>query len=537
MDQGGAGMRLFRSISAKILALTAFAVLVAVGVGAIGWNAIAGQQRAVVGLNVINDALRNQGETDGANHAVLYDVLVLSTSDSKEARTAATDDLAERLQTLTDATATNQRLLAGLGAAPAVQQAFTDIGPALTAYVQAGKAAADVAGGGVRIGAEPVAAVDAAAEPFDQRFDALTAAIGAFGDSYTTSAERAGSGSRRLMAILIVLTGLAISAVGLLIRRAVSRTVNQTGQILTVVEAAGRGDLTQEITVSGEDEIGRMASGLRAFLQDLRRSIGGIGDTAENLAVSSEKLLALSGDMAGTAGDAARRSESVTGTATQVSSDVATVAAGADEMGAAIDEIARSASHASVVATTAVRVAADTNETVAKLSVSSGEIGDVVRMISSIAEQTNLLALNATIEAARAGAAGKGFAVVAGEVKDLAQETARATAAITRRIEALQLESQAAVNAIGQISQIVAEISDTQSTIAAAVEEQTATTAEMRRGVARAATGSAEIAEGIIAASAASARTTDGVAKTEDAARDLASLATELHRLVGTFTC
>jgi methyl-accepting chemotaxis protein len=126
--------------------------------------------------------------------------------------------------------------------------------------------------------------------------------------------------------------------------------------------------------------------------------------------------------------------------------------------------------------------------------------------------------------------------VVAGEVEDLAQETARATATITRRIEALQSESQAAVNAIAQISAIVTEISDTQTTISAAVEEQTATTAEMRRGVAEAATGSTEIAAGITSASRASVQTTHGVAKTEHAAQDLAGLATELRELVGNFT-
>src|SRR4029079_18201927 len=125
----------------------------------------------------------------------------------------------------------------------------------------------------------------------------------------------------------------------------------------------------------------------------------------------------------------------------------------------------------------------------ARLGESSTAIGNVVKVITSIAEQTNLLALNATIEAARAGDAGKGFAVVASEVKDLAQETARATEDISRRVDAIQTDTEGAVTAIDQISQVISRINEFQTTIASAVEEQTATTSEMNRSVSEAATG------------------------------------------------
>ena len=173
-----------------------------------------------------------------------------------------------------------------------------------------------------------------------------------------------------------------------------------------------------------------------------------------------------------------------------VASSVDTVAAGSSQMESAIREIATNATEAARVAGQAVTVAETTTRTVGKLGDSSQEIATVVKLINGIAEQTNLLALNATIEAARAGEAGKGFAVVASEVKELAQETARATEDISRRVEAIQADTAGAVDAIGQISSVIGEINDFQATIAAAVEEQTATTNEMNRNVAEAASGS-----------------------------------------------
>ena len=173
----------------------------------------------------------------------------------------------------------------------------------------------------------------------------------------------------------------------------------------------------------------------------------------------------------------------VASAAEQVSNNVTTVATGIEELTSSIGEIARNAGQGAQVAESAVEVEQNTNATIAKLGESSTEIGNVIKVITSIAEQTNLLALNATIEAARAGEAGKGFAVVANEVKELAKETAKATEDISKRIETIQGDTRAAIEAINEISAIINSVNDIQTTIATAVEQQTATTREMSRGI------------------------------------------------------
>jgi len=160
-----------------------------------------------------------------------------------------------------------------------------------------------------------------------------------------------------------------------------------------------------------------------------------------------------------------------------------TAAAAVEQMSASVQEIANSASQAVTVAREAVGAASTATDRVTKLDSSSQEIGVVVKLITSIAEQTNLLALNATIEAARAGEAGKGFAVVASEVKELARETAEATQRITDMIGTLQEDSGHVTTALTGITDLIHQISDAQTSIAGAVEEQSATTNEISRSV------------------------------------------------------
>ncbi|HET6144327.1 MAG TPA: PAS domain-containing methyl-accepting chemotaxis protein [Candidatus Acidoferrales bacterium] len=305
--------------------------------------------------------------------------------------------------------------------------------------------------------------------------------------------------------------------------------------ILIVVSAAAQGDLTRNITVSGNDAIGQMGEGLSGFLKDLRGSMSKLAQNSQALSSSAEELSATSQEMSSNAEETSAQANVVSAGAEQVNSNLQTVASGTEEMSVTIKDIAKNATEAARVATTAVKVAEDTNQIVSKLGDSSTEIGQVIKVITSIAQQTNLLALNATIEAARAGEAGKGFAVVANEVKELAKQTAKATEDISSKIEAIQSDTKNAVNAIQQISGIIKQVNDISNTIATAVEEQNATTNEMARNVSEAARGSGEISKNIGGVADAAKSTTQGANDSLKAAQSLAQMSTELRELVQRF--
>jgi methyl-accepting chemotaxis protein len=340
--------------------------------------------------------------------------------------------------------------------------------------------------------------------------------------------------SGRAWTLTIIALGLIVSVVlATLVARSVTRPVQRVREVLDRV--AG-GDLSVRVGETGGAEIGEVARSLDHTLDAIGGVLTLVGDSAQRLEGASQKLNAASDAIADNARTAAGQAGVVVSSAGEVAASVDTVATGSSQMESAIREIAQNATAAARVAGQAVTVAESTTRTVGKLGESSQEIATVVKLINGIAEQTNLLALNATIEAARAGEAGKGFAVVASEVKELAQETARATEDISRRVEAIQGDTAGAVDAISQISSVIGEINDFQATIAAAVEEQTATTNEMNRNVAEAAGGSRDIAAAITGLAAGTEETNARVSDAQRAAAELARMSGELQDAIRRFT-
>lgn len=304
---------------------------------------------------------------------------------------------------------------------------------------------------------------------------------------------------------------------------------------VVVMEAVGNGDLRRKLEVQGDDEVARMGRALNQMTERMQSTIRTIREHALGVGASGQQISALSNQMSTASDDTSAQANIVGAASEEIATTISVLASASTEMIASIQEISRNTAKASHIAQTAVTSARTTNEIMGKLDSSSTEVGKVVQLINSIAEQTNLLALNATIEAARAGEAGKGFAVVAHEVKALAEQTAKATEEIETRIGAIRSDSKGAVVAIEEVSKVIEQISTISTTIAAAVEEQTATTNEISRSMDDVVVGSREITSNIAKVAGGAKETNSAAMEAKSASESLAQVSNELRDLVSTF--
>lgn len=372
------------------------------------------------------------------------------------------------------------------------------------------------------------------------------------------------------------------------VAKRITSGLNQAVSILRDI-AHGDGDLTKRLPILGDDEVAQMSgyfNDLMVKLQDFVREIiqgarlvtitaEDLQGTSRRMSADVEKVKEVSGMAANRSEDAGQNVRSVAAAIEEVSGSantvaessvritsnldtvaaaveemsanmrvvansgehmqvgMNTVASAIEEMGASLNEVANNSAQASKVASQAQERANFASKTIDALGVSAQEIGKVVEMIENIASQTNLLALNATIEAASAGDAGKGFAVVAGEVKALAKQTAAATQEIRQRVEGIQSNTQQSVTAIQTIVEVIGEVNHLSASIAAAVEEQTATTNEISRNVLDVAGNVKEVGRNVQEASIGTIEVSRNVQMAVHSVQDISRNVSELAKASG----
>lgn len=362
-----------------------------------------------------------------------------------------------------------------------------------------------------------------------------------------------------LTALLGTLAGIGLSL--LVALRGVTSPLNR------LIGAMGRlaaNDLTVGLTETDRtDEIGEMARAVAVFRDGMERAerlareqseaetematrranrerlvkefVGRMEAIVAELAGNAGGLQQQAGGLQRAATSAADRTSAAAQASNRTSANVQTVAAATEQLAASIREISRQSAQVATLAGDGADSAQRTARDIAALADNVAQIGQIVDLIDGIAAQTNLLALNATIEAARAGDAGRGFAIVASEVKALATQTAAATEDIRRRVEGVQTATRGSVGAIDGIVTAIDQIRSMTGAIAAAVEEQSAATAEITRNVQAAAVGTEDIRQdldGLVGVAGETGETSRQVTSTADG---VAGQAVTLRRDVGGF--
>jgi len=355
---------------------------------------------------------------------------------------------------------------------------------------------------------------------------------------------------------------MAVAAIAFAMNRNIAGGLDRLKATMATLAA---GDVAAEITGTDRgDEIGDMARTVQVFKENAaamrrleaeraelkaaaevekRRALAELAarfearvrGIVEAVSHASGVMQAMAKGLSAAADGTRQQVQAVASGAGEATANVETVAVAAEELSASIDEIARQVVQAAATAKEAAAQGQDTDRSVASLAAAAERIGEVVALINDIASQTNLLALNATIEAARAGEAGKGFAVVASEVKSLATQTAKATDDIRTQIASIQGETQQAVGAIRSISSTILVVNEISSSIASAVEEQTAATREITRNVQHAAGGTRDVSNHVSGVSRAIEQASTVAQEAKRAADGLAEQATALREEVDQF--
>ena len=412
-------------------------------------------------------------------HADVYRTVALVASLDEARVKAARAALAQRMG---EVKASLTTLATGAGADAELGAIAAEAGRLIDSYVKTGDAAIDMATVDPNTGITMMQGADAAYAGMAKTVGQVVAHI----DTNAHTAAAASATHSHQMNLTLSLIGLLLAgtAVGVayLAQRRLAADIHEASRVATAVAA---GELNQPVTTQRRDEVGDLLRALAGMQAQLRKLVGEVRASADNISTSSAEVAHGNADLSQRTEEQAAALEETAASMEELSS---TVKQNADNAKQA-NQLALSASS---VAVKGGEVVGQVVQTMKGINDSSKKIADIVSVIDGIAFQTNILALNAAVEAARAGEQGRGFAVVASEVRSLAGRSAVAAkeikALIATSVERVELGTllvgQAGVTMTEVVSSIK-RVTDIMSEISAASAEQSAGVTQVGEAVAQ----------------------------------------------------
>lgn len=285
--------------------------------------------------------------------------------------------------------------------------------------------------------------------------------------------------------VLIGVVIMTVLTVVVVIWGVTANVLRPLDNLVGYFERMAQGDLNQQITSPGNNEIGRLYSAMAHMQGSLSETVGVVRQSGASIFERSQHIASGNNDLSSRT---EQQASSLEETASSMEQLASTVGHNADNA----RQASQLAGDATLTARRSGEEVGNIVETMQEISASSHQVADIITVIDNIAFQTNILALNASVEAARAGEHGKGFAVVAQEVRSLASRSANAAKEIRTLIDASLGKVDAGtqrVNHAGQTMQdlvaAVQRVSDIMDEIAAASEEQSNGIGQVNQAVAQ----------------------------------------------------